>query len=65
LFRRDQIWFAEKDPNGESHLYSLAEYKIRKNAKYEKDYIAGKYGAIPFIGDVESVMRVINATTKQ
>jgi len=53
FLRRDQIWFAEKDKFGATDLYSLAEYKIpvRKDASYDKDYIAGKYGAIPLIGD--------------
>lgn len=52
LFRRDQIWFSEKDKNGISSLYSLAEYKIndtkiRKDASYSKNYLGGRYGAIP------------------
>jgi hypothetical protein len=55
LFRRDQIWFTEKDPFEASHLYSLIEYKlennagVRKDADYAKNYIAGRYGAIPYI----------------
>ena len=51
VFRRDQIWFTEKDKFGESHLYSLVEYKVRSDASYEKDYLLGKYGAIPFLGE--------------
>jgi uncharacterized protein len=51
LFRRDQIWFTEKDKYGATDLYSLVEYKVRKDASYEKDYIVGKYGAVPFLGD--------------
>ncbi len=56
LFRRDQIWFVEKDENGISTLFSLAEYKqndkkIRKDASYRKDYLAGRYGAIPDLKD--------------
>jgi len=52
LLRRDQIEFVEKDRFGASHLYSLVEFKgIRKTASFEKDYIQGKYGAIPFLGD--------------
>ena len=57
IFRRDQIWFAEKTKQGATHLYSLVEYKIkggsavRNDASFEKDYIEGRYGAIPFIGD--------------
>ncbi len=51
VFRRDEIWFTEKDNFGESHLYSLVDFKIRSDASYEKDYLLGKYGAIPFIGE--------------
>ncbi len=50
IFRRDQIWFAEKDEIGSTNLYSLVEYKIRADRIFEKDYLAGKYGAIPFVG---------------
>lgn len=51
LFRRDQIWFTEKDRFGATNIYSLAEYKVRMNASFEKDYMQGKYGAIPIMGD--------------
>lgn len=53
LLRRDEIWFTEKDRNGVSNLYSLADFvdedgtKIRKDENYEKNYLLGKYGAIP------------------
>lgn len=53
LFRRDQIWFTEKDRFGESILYSLNDFKsdeVRKNEAFEDNYIKGKYGAIPFLG---------------
>ncbi len=56
IFREDQIWFTEKDRYGSSVLYSLAEYKVRNDASYEKDYILGKYGAIPFLGDFQSLV---------
>ncbi|ARV58040.1 abortive infection protein [Nostocales cyanobacterium HT-58-2] len=52
IFRRDQIWFVEKDVQGATHLYSLVEFKVRNDASFESDYIHGKYGAIPFIGDL-------------
>lgn len=55
-FRRDQIWFVEKDRFGCSHLYSLAELKIRNDASFEDDYFEGRYGAIPFLGDVRQVI---------
>lgn len=54
-FRRDQIWFTEKDNSEASDLYSLVEFKeldgrkIRKDSSLEKDYINGRYGAIPYI----------------
>ena len=56
-FRRDQIWFTEKDHSEATDLYSLAEFrepegnKIRKDRSFEKDYINGRYGAIPYIKD--------------
>lgn len=57
LLRRDQIEFVEKDRFGVSHLYSLVEFKgIRNTASFEKDYIQGKYGAIPFLGDFSEIL---------
>jgi AAA15 family ATPase/GTPase len=57
LFRRDQIWFTEKNRYGVTDLYSLAEYKIRNDEVFEKNYIKGKYGAIPLIAPLEDLMR--------
>jgi hypothetical protein len=55
-FRRDQIYFTEKDKEGATELYSLIEYKeegatVRKDRSFEKDYVQGRYGAIPYLGD--------------
>ena len=60
IFRRDQIWFVEKDINSVSNLYSLAEYKlgdkkVRNDASYNKDYLSGKYGAIPIINSFDII----------
>ena len=52
IFRRDQVWFTQKDRYGATELYSLAEYKVRNDASFEKDYLSGKYGAIPIVGDL-------------
>jgi hypothetical protein len=60
LFRRDQIWFAEKDRFGATHLYSLAEYNVRNDASFENNYIRGKYGAVPFLGDLTRLMEPVN-----
>jgi uncharacterized protein len=55
LLRRDEIWFIEKDPQGVSSCYSLAEFKIRPDLKIEKGYLNARFGAIPFFGDVQSL----------
>jgi len=58
LLRRDEIWFVKKGEQGISELYSLAEFednegvKIRKDENYEKNYLLGKYGAIPEIKSI-------------
>jgi hypothetical protein len=55
LFRRDQIWFAEKDQRAQTDLYSLQDFvlpdgnKVRNDANIEKNYLRGRFGAIPFI----------------
>jgi len=55
MLRRDEIWFTQKDSDGVSKLYSLANCedengnKIRKDESYEKNYLAGKYEAVPQI----------------
>lgn len=53
LLRRDQIWFAEKDQYGKTDLYSLIDYDVRHDRSFAKDYLKGKYGAIPFIGSFD------------
>ena len=53
LFRRDQIWFVEKDEYGASHLYSLAELKVRNDRSFENDYLQGRYGGIPILGEIQ------------
>ncbi len=55
ILRRDQIWFTEKDSQEQTDLYSLMDIvlpdgtKPRNDANYERNYIAGRYGAIPYI----------------
>ena len=54
MFRRDQIWLTEKDRFGATDIYSLAQLKdVIKNENFEKQYIQGKYGAIPYLGKFE------------
>lgn len=50
ILRRDQIWFTEKNKEtGESDLYSLSDFSVRKQENVEKGYMLGRYGAVPFI----------------
>lgn len=59
LLRRDEVWFTEKDEQGISKLYSLADFidesgaRIRKDENYEKNYLIGKYGAIPTLKSID------------
>lgn len=55
LFRRDQIWFTQKDSFGATEAYSLAEYRVRGNSPFEKEYLQGRFGATPIIGDLEAI----------
>ena len=64
-FRRDEIWFAEKDKDGISEIYALSDYileddknagkKVRNDATYNKDYLTGRYGAIPVLEEFDIV----------
>lgn len=51
FFRRDQIWFVQKDDLGYSELSALSDFKVRSDASFEKDYLAGVYGGIPYLKD--------------
>ena len=61
--RRDEIWFAEKDKDGISEIYALSDYileddknagkKVRNDATYNKDYLTGRYGAIPVLEEFD------------
>ena len=57
LFRRDQVWFTQKDNVGATEAYSLAEYRVRGSSPFERDYLQGKFGATPIIGDMETIFK--------
>ena len=63
-FRRDQIWFTERDRHGAATLYSLSDIKTpagrqeRGTADFERNYLQGRYGAIPFLGDLAGLPTV-------
>ncbi len=52
FFRRDQIWFTEKDLYGATDLYSLADFDLDDQADFSRDYFQGRYNAVPFVGDL-------------
>lgn len=61
LLRRDQVWITEKNKYGATRLYSIAEYKTskgkaRNKEAIEQNYLDGKYGGIPFLGDLENFL---------
>lgn len=47
LLRRDEIWFVDKKPEGNSNIYSLDEYNVRFDKKIDKAYLEGRYGGVP------------------
>jgi AAA15 family ATPase/GTPase len=51
LFRRDQIWFTEKDNDQATRLYPLSDFSPRENEAWERGYLSGRYGAVPFFND--------------
>lgn len=53
FFRRDQIWFVQKDEYGYSNISALSDFKVRSDASFEKDYLAGVYGGIPLLKEFE------------
>jgi len=52
LLRRDQVWFVEKDAGNATRLYPLSDYKPRKGEALQKGYLYGRYGALPFPGEL-------------
>jgi len=56
LLRRDEIWFAEKDQAGATRLYSMADFKVRKDHEIRKHYLQGRFGAVPFLGSLDRLL---------
>lgn len=57
LFRRDQIWFTEKNRYGEGTLVSLSDYKVRNGENFEEKYLEGRFGGIPFIENLNNLFK--------
>lgn len=56
IFRRDQVWFTEKDADQATNLYPLTDFSPRKNEALEKGYLMGRYGAVPFFRELPSLL---------
>lgn len=59
LLRKDEIWFVEKNSEGESQLFSLEEFNLRFDKEIRKDYLLGRFGAVPAI-DVFNEINTLN-----
>lgn len=55
IFRQDEIWFTEKKKTGETTMYPLSDFKIRHDLDIEKGYLKGRFGAIPFLGNLDDL----------
>ena len=55
LLRQDEIWFAEKNATGATELYPLSEFKEHHTIDIRKGYLNGRYGAIPFLGNLKDL----------
>jgi AAA15 family ATPase/GTPase len=55
IFRQDEIWFAEKNKEGSTDLYSLNDFKEHKTIDIQKGYLNGRYGSIPFLGNLQDL----------
>lgn len=56
LLRRDEIWFVEKDTQSSTRLYSLADFKVRNDLEIRKHYLQGRFGAVPFLGNLDHLL---------
>jgi AAA15 family ATPase/GTPase len=55
IFRQDEIWFAEKNKGGATTLYPLSDFDVRSDLVLKKGYLSGRFGAIPFLGNLKEL----------
>lgn len=55
IFRKDEIWFVEKDDSASSDIYSLNDYKEHNTIDIRKGYLNGRYGGIPFLANLSDL----------
>lgn len=64
IFRQDEIWFVEKDENACSKLYPLSDFKVHHTKNIEKGYLNGRYGGIPFTGNLKDLNWTLDEITE-
>ncbi len=64
LFRRDQVWFTEKDSNQATQVYPLSDFSPRKREAWEQGYLSGRYGAVPFFAELPDIIKKITSKEK-
>jgi len=64
ILRQDEIWFIEKDKKGRSDMYPLSEFKEHHTKDIKKGYLNGRYGAIPFLGNLKDLNWTKYGTTE-
>jgi hypothetical protein len=57
LFRRDQIWFTEKNADQATQVFPLSDFNPRKREAWEQGYLMGRYGAVPFFSEMPNFIR--------
>lgn len=57
VFRRDQVWFTEKDADQATRLYPLTDFSPRKHEALERGYLMGRYGAVPFFDELPDILK--------
>jgi len=55
IFRQDEIWFVEKSKTGSTDIYSLSKFREHKTIDIQKGYLKGRYGSIPFLGNLDEL----------
>lgn len=55
IFRKDEIWFVEKDSSGNSDVYPLSDFKVHHTIDIQKGYMKGRFGSIPFLGNLRDL----------
>lgn len=65
LLRRDEYWFVEKDDRQQSRLVPLSDFKVRNDLQIEKGYLQGRFGAIPIIGSMSELEKLLECRLTQ